>query len=197
MRYVVRSIPKSIKIIFSLFLLLLIPSFWRQYGLSHFLWLSHVMLLVTYVATIFESRFLASMAATGYLAYAIGWTIDFIYTLIFPSIGFTGYMLDGNIPVALRVISLFHIALIPYLSWLVFRLCYDKRAWPFQIALSSLLLFLTWALRVSNENINLARSYQEIGWRALPYLMLLCLVNAMIIFSTHRVLMKICKKKIV
>jgi len=179
------SIPKIFKVLFTLYLLILIPGFWMSYGPTHFLWLSHIILLMTYFATLFESKFLASMASVGYLPYAIGWTLDFLYTLVSPVPGFTEYMLNVNTPLGLRALSLFHAALIPLLLWLTRRLGYDARAWPFQISAFTLLLFLTWALSSPYENINLAYGYLELGWKPLPYLVLLSFLNALAILATH------------
>ncbi len=184
------SIQRSIKLLYTFYLFLLIPGFWNFYGWVHFLWLSHFVLLLAYFATLFESKFLASMAAVGYIAYAIGWTLDYLYTLISPTPAFTQYMLNEQIPLVLRILSLFHILLIPFLLWIVFRLGYDRRAWPFQIGASSLLLWLTWIVQ-PNENINLVYGYLAIGWKAVPFLILLSLINAMIIFATHKVLHRI------
>src|SRR3982074_2248071 len=57
------AIPLALKIIYSIFVAALVPVYWRQYGLSNFLWFSDLSLFITLAAVWLESPSLASMQA--------------------------------------------------------------------------------------------------------------------------------------
>lgn len=192
----IRHFHPIVKWVFTLFLLILVPSYWVVFGPENFLWISDVALFLLYVAVICESRFLASIAIVGDIVYATAWTVDFVYTLFASSPGFTEYMIDDALPLGVRALSLFHVALPPLMIWVVRRLGYDFRAWRYQIVFSIILLFITWLISTPSENINLVYSYQRIGWDAFPYLMVLSIANAAIVFLTHCAIRWAARKKL-
>src|SRR5690606_35092583 len=60
-------IATSIKVVYTLFVLLLVPVYWVQHGPANFLWFSDIALLLALAALWLENRFLASMMAVGVL----------------------------------------------------------------------------------------------------------------------------------
>lgn len=189
-----RKISLWLKWVFIIFMGVFLTSYWIGYGPLNFLWLSDIFLMIAFLATLFESKFLASMAATGGLLFLILWGIDFLFTLYMflsghSSLGFTRYIFNHQLPLGLRLLSLFHIALIPILFWLLFRLGYDKRAWPFQVALTWIVIWVTWFIVPESNNINLVFFYKQLHFPAIPYLVLGCIAMTLLIFFTHWLLL--------
>jgi hypothetical protein len=64
----------------------------------------------------------------------LGWNLDFLVGGRLT--GLAAYMFDRRMPLHLRSLSLFHVALPPLLLWLLRRLGYDRRALLTQTALT-------------------------------------------------------------
>ena len=123
------SIPLWIKLIYTAFMLVLVPVYWWHYGPTNFLYFCDVALLLTLVALWKENALLASMAAVGIVIPQIFWCVDFLWQFRGHSLsGMTSYMFDAHKPLYLRGLSLFHGWLPFLLLWLVRRLGYDRRA---------------------------------------------------------------------
>lgn len=191
-----RLIHPIVKWIFTLYLLILIPSYWIVYGPENFLWISDVALFFLYVAVIFEAKVFASMAIVGDILYAIAWVIDFFYNLLSPSLGITKYMSDPTLPLGIRGLSLFHLILPLLMVWVIRRLGYASRAWRYQIVVSTALLFLTWLVSSPQQNINFAFGYRYLEWKPLPFLILMSLANGALIFLTHITIKWAIKKRL-
>ncbi len=189
----IRKISLSFKICFCIFITIFIPVYWIGYGPANFLWYSDLVFALAFLATIFESRFLASMAASGGLITSTIWNFDFIFTLLaffFGSevTGFTGYIFNPNYPLWVRIFTLFHIATPPLLLWLIFRLGYNRKAWLFQILFSWIIIPITWFITDPSRNINLVYNYQIFEWLNFKpglYLVLLGIWIAFFITCTH------------
>jgi hypothetical protein len=120
----VETIPLWLKLIWTAFVLVLIPVYTRQYPLSNFLWFSNVALMLTVVGLWLESRLILTMNAISLLIPETVWTIDFVGGLIFGTrfVGMTNYMFDPKIQLGIRGLSLYHLVLPAMLVWLVLRL---------------------------------------------------------------------------
>ena len=104
-----RKIPLSLKVIFTAFMFVLVPFYWRTYGPSNFLYFCDVALFLTLVGIWTENKLLISLPTVGILLPQIAWVIDFLGGLFgFPPIGMTDYMFDAIIPMLARGLSLFH-----------------------------------------------------------------------------------------
>lgn len=151
-------IPLGIKVAYTLFVCVLVPVYWVEYGPANFLWGSDIALLVTVVALWTESRLIASMMAIAILLPEVGWTIDFLFRLVFrpgeTSLPGTQYMFDAEVPVWIRGLSLFHIVLPVLLVWLVCRLGYERRALLYQTLVAWLVLPFTYVVTDSSASIN-------------------------------------------
>ena len=126
--------------------------YWRAYGPTNFLWLSDIALVFTLAALLSSNRLLASMAAVGVLALELAWTIDFLFGGRL--IGLSAYMFDSKLPLYLRGISLFHLALPPTLLFLLYRFGYDQRALMYQTLLTWVVLIVTYLATDPEKNIN-------------------------------------------
>lgn len=108
-------IPLWLKVSFTLFGLVLVPVYWRQYGPANFLWFSDIALLLTVPALWMESSLLASMVLISSGLLELLWVLDFFVRL---TLG----------------VSVMPIVVV----WLVSRLGYDARALPAQSRLHGL-----------------------------------------------------------
>jgi len=124
-----RRIPLAVKVVFTAFVAVLVPFYWKAYGPTNFLYFCDVALLLTLVAVWTEHPLPAGMAAVGITVPQMLWVADFLAVLCGGQItGMTAYMFDPGIPLSARVLSLFHGWLPFLLLYLVCRLGYDRRS---------------------------------------------------------------------
>ena len=188
-----RRIPLFFKWIFCAFMAFYFPAYFIGYGPQNFLWLSSIILMLTFLATLFESGFLASMAASGGLLFEVLWTVDFLFTVTALLIGsnvtgFTIYMFNPSLSIWLRVIAVFHLALPPLLIWLILRLGYDSRAWIVQMVLSWVLVLITWLITNPVLNINFVFSnvkFEQVNISSAQILMILFITAIVVCGGTH------------
>src|SRR3990167_1796461 len=107
-------------LLFTMFVVFLIPVYTYYYGVQNFLWLSDIGLFLTMIALWKQSVLVMSMAAVGMLAVELLWWVDFFAYLFFGInlINLAGYMFDSTYPLMLRAISLFHI--VTPIVWILF-----------------------------------------------------------------------------
>jgi len=150
------QIHLGIKVGYTLFLLVLVPVYWAQYGPKNFLWFSDIALLATGAALWLESPLLASMMALAVLLPELAWNADFFGRLLTGHrlFGMSAYMFDPAPPRYLRALSLFHVPLPVGLVWLVHRLGYDRRAFVLQSLLALIVLPVSYWLTDPAENVN-------------------------------------------
>ncbi len=148
------EIPVSLKISYTLFLGVLVAVYLRDYGPGNFLWFSDLALLVLLIALWRESALLSSMAAVGTLVFELGWNFDFLTGGRL--VGGVDYMFDPAMPLYLRGLSLFHVALPVLQIWLIYRLGYDGRALYAQTLAVWIVLPLTYLLTEPADNVNWA-----------------------------------------
>ena len=88
-------IPLSLKLLYTAFMLVLVPTYWHQYGPTNFLYFCDVALFFALGAVWLESPLLASMPAVGILMPQALWCVDFIGSCLgVPVMGMTDYMFD-------------------------------------------------------------------------------------------------------
>lgn len=188
------ELPLWAKILYTLFLCVLVPVYWVHWGPRNFLWFSDIALLTTAVALWLESSLLASMTTLAIALPELAWNADFFGRLASGRhvLGLSGYMFDGRKPLFLRALSLFHVALPVLLVWTVHRLGYDRRAWAFQTVVALVVLPVTYALTEPADNVNWvygpgSKPQTRISPRA--YLVLVMLFFPLVIYlPTHLLL---------
>jgi hypothetical protein len=146
------AIPAALKVASGAFLVLVAVVYWRAYGPSNFLWLSDIGLALTTLAVILENRLLASMVALGVLPLEIAWTVDFLAGGRL--IGLAAYMFDSGLPLTLRGLSLFHLAIPPVVVLILVHTGYDPRALAWQAPVTCAALILAYAFTDPDKNIN-------------------------------------------
>ena len=188
------QIPLWLKVSVTLFVLVLLPVYWKQYGPGNFLWFSDMSLLLTVPALWLESSLLASMILLSIGLLESIWIVDFFVRLIVgPSLtGLSAYMFDSKIPLSVRALSLFHIVLPIVVMWMVSRLGYDGRALVAQTGLAWIVLPTSYLLTKRSENVNWVYGFGKRPQRWIGsglYLALLMLAFPVVIYlPTHLIL---------
>jgi hypothetical protein len=187
----------SLKIAYTLFVCLLVPIYWRQYGLVNFLWFSDIALLVLVPALWLESPLLVSMMALAVVLPELAWNVDYFFRLAtgVSLIGLTSYMFDATIPPFIRGLSLFHVALPVLLIWMLSRLGYDGRALLWQTLVAAAVLPLSYFLSNPRENVNWVYGLGEKPQTTVPaplfVLFLMLLFPVGVYLPTHLLLNRI------
>ena len=189
-----------LKVPYALFVCVVIPAYWIEYGPGNFLWGSNLALFGTLLAAWTASRVLASMMAVGVLLPEVGWTLCFIYRLLggpgADRVPWVQYMFDVNIPLPVRALSLYHVALPVILIWLVYRLGYHRRAPYFQTLLAWIVLPVTYAVTEPSENINGVFGFAAEPQTWMPgslYVGLLMMLYPLLIYlPTHLLFRRVC-----
>jgi hypothetical protein len=188
-------IPFSINLLYTLFVCVLVPLYWRQYGPANFLWFSDLALFIGLAALWLESSLLASMQAVSVLLLELLWNIEFFVGLIFGKqiLGMAGYMFKADQPLWLRGLSLFHVPLPVILLWQVCCFGYDSRAWIVQTSLFWLVMPVCFFFTRPEENINWVFGPGTPPQRKIPagvYLLLLLIGAPLFIYLPTHVLLR-------
>jgi len=141
------QIPLAIKLAYTAFVAVLVPVYWYHYTPVNFLYFCDVALLLALPALWLESAYLASMLAVAITLPQLLWQVDFLSYLLFRvhfPVDLTGYMFEPQRSLFLRGLSFFHFWLPILLVWMVWRLGYVRRALTRLIALSCLVLLLSY-----------------------------------------------------
>ena len=138
-------IPLWVKVLYTLFVLVLVPTYLRAYGPTNFLYFCDVALVLTVAVVWLESALLASAAAVGIVLPQCLWMLDFLGSAVgLPITGMTAYMFNGDIPLFARFLSFFHFWLPLFLLWLVGRLGYDRRAFALWTPIAFALVLISY-----------------------------------------------------
>jgi hypothetical protein len=148
-----RQVPLWVKIVFSVYLCVLVPIYWREYGPTNFLWASDIALFVIFAAVWLENRLLNSMMVIGVLPFELAWILDFATGS--QLLGMASYMFDAELPLYLRLLSLYHMMLPVVMIFLLYRLGYDRRALVAQTMLIWVILPVTYLVTSPADNVNL------------------------------------------
>jgi hypothetical protein len=159
------AVPRALKLAYACGVPLIALVYKRRYGAGNFLWLSDLCLGLTTMAVLTESPRPASIAA-GVLPLELAWNADFLCRGRL--LGLADYMFDRRLPLWLRALSLFHVAVPATLVWLLRRFGYDRRALPAQIAMTGGAVVLSRALTEREKNINWAFGPGARGRSPLP-----------------------------
>ena len=188
-------IPFSVNLLYTLFVCVLVPAYWRQYGPANFLWFSDLALFAGLAALWLGSSLLASMQALSVLLLELLWNIDFFARLISGKqvLGLAEYMFKSDKPLWLRGLSLFHVPLPVILLWQVCCFGYDLRAWIVQTSLLWLVMPICFFFTRPEENINWVFGPGSQPQRKIParvYLILLLIGAPLVIYLPTHVLLR-------
>ena len=186
-------IPLWIKVLWTLWVIVWVPVYWRQYGLQNFLFFCDLGNLLIAAGLWLESPLIFSWQATGLLLFQSLFTIDLAGALVSGRhlIGGTEYMFDPNVPLAIRLLSLFHVVVPPLLLWAIWHLGYDRRGWKYQTLTAWIVVPINYFWRPEYD-VNWARGPFFREQHAIPgllYLLIyLVVVPAAVYYPTHRFL---------
>lgn len=186
-----------IKVAYTLFVLILIPVYWKHWGPANFLWFSDVALFVSVVALWIESKLLASMMAVGVLLPELYWNLELMVRLLTGArlAGLTDYMWNSKHPLFLRLLSLFHVFLPAIIILMLVKFGYDPSAIYFQTILAWAVLFLCYKLTPPSANINWTFGLGNSPQHKIPsqyFLLLLMAAYPILVFlPTHLILQAI------
>ncbi len=200
-------VPLPLKIIYTVFMAVLLPVYLFYYGPTNFLYFCDVALLLTLVGMWKESALLISMCAVGIVGVQTMWVVDFLTTLVgFPVTGMTAYMFKSDHSLFLRGLSLFHGWLPFLLVYLVWRLGYDRRGFLYWTVLAWVLILICFFLMpgpsadtgLTPVNINYVWGLKDEApqtWMpALAWLgLMLVVLPAVFYWPVHWLLQKYCK----
>jgi len=191
------QLPTWGKLLYTLFLGVLVPVYWVHWGPKNFLWFSDIALLTTAVALWLESPLLASMMALAVALPELVWNADFFRRLLTGRhlFGLSDYMFDPGRPRYLRALSLFHVVLPVVLIWILSRLGYDGRAWVLQTLVALIVLPVTYRVTDPADNINWVYGPGSTPQKRMPPLAYLATMMALfplaIYLPTHLLLRKL------
>ncbi|MGB6545399.1 MAG: hypothetical protein WBE97_07215 [Candidatus Acidiferrales bacterium] len=119
-----------------------IPVNAKNYGWANFLHECDVAVILTVIGLWYSNALLLSSQAIGILIPDFLWCVDAAWrvTLGHHLIGGTEYMWDTQFPLAVRLMSLFHVALPILLIYAVARVGYDRRGVWLQLGIFAVLL---------------------------------------------------------
>lgn len=132
-------IPLWLKLAWTAWVLVWAPLYWKYYGAQNFLYFCDLGNLLITFGLWLESRLILSWQAVGLLVFQTLYALDLIAALLFGKhlTGGTEYMFDPTVPLFVRLLGLYHLAVPLLLLWAVRRLGYDRNALKYQI-------FTTW-----------------------------------------------------
>src|SRR3954452_6052521 len=88
-------VPLWLKLIYTAFMIVLVPVYWYYYGPTNFLYFCDVSLILTLIGVWIESSVLISMCAVGLIAVQTLWVVAFVLNLVgVPSLHMTDYMFN-------------------------------------------------------------------------------------------------------
>lgn len=186
-------IPLWLKIGWTVWLVVWLPTYWHQYGAQNFLYFCDLGNLLIGIALWLESPLIFSWQATGLMLFQTLYLIDLIGALIsgVHIIGGTEYMFDPHLPLFVRLLSLFHLVTPPLLLWALWRLGYDNRGWKLQTLMTWMVVPINYFWRPQYD-VNWARGLFYREQHVMPGLLYLfgylIAVPLMVYWPTHLLL---------
>jgi hypothetical protein len=131
-------LPLWLKILWTVWVMVWVPAYWKQYGAQNFLYFCDLGNLLIAAALWLESQLIFSAEAAGLLVFQTLFSIDLLGALLSGHhlIGGSEHMFDPHIAIWIRLLSLFHVAVPPLLLWAIWKLGYDPRGWKLQTAIT-------------------------------------------------------------
>jgi len=186
-------LPRWLKIAWTVWVLAWVPFYWKQYGAQTFLHFCDLGNFFIAIGLWMESALIFSWQATGLLLFQTLYTIDLVSALVSGKhiIGGTEYMFDVNVPLFVRLLSLFHVVMPPLLLWAISRLGYDPRGWKLQTLTTWIVVPVNYFWR-PDRDVNWARGLfyreQHLVPGLLYLLAYLIVVPLLVYFPTHLLL---------
>lgn len=187
-------LPLWLKIAWTLWVLVWIPLYARQYGVQNFLYFCDLGNFLIAVALWSESSLIFSWQAVGLLFFQTLFVIDLTSAVLsgVHIVGGSEFMFDPGIPLPLRLLSLFHVVMPPLLLWAIWKLGYDERAWKYQTITTSMIVPVNYFWRPQSD-INWARGpffHEQHFVPGLVYLALYLVVVPLVVYWPSHLLLR-------
>lgn len=182
-----------LKVGWTVWLMIWAPLYWKQYGAQNFLFFCDIGNVLIGIGLWIESALVFSWTACGVLLFQTLFIIDLTGALLTGHhlVGGTEYMFDPHVSLAIRLLSLFHLATPPLLLWAINRLGYDPRGWKIQTLMTGIVVPINYLWR-PEKDVNWARGLffreQHVVPGALYVLAYLVTVTVVVYWPTHFVL---------
>jgi hypothetical protein len=186
-------VPLWLKIGWTVWLMIWAPIYWNHYGPQNFLFFCDIGNVLIGIGLWLESPLIFSWQACGLLLFQTLYTVDFLGALFSGHhlIGGTEYMFSPEVPLPIRLLSLFHVVTPPLLLWAIWHLGYDPRGWKFQTLTAWIVVPINY-FWLPEYDVNWARGPFFRDQHSVPGLVYLLgyllVVPALIYFPTHRLL---------
>ncbi len=183
-------LPLWLKIVWTVWLVVWAPIYWRQYGAQNFLFFCDLGNVLIGIGLWVESPLIFSWVASGLLLFQTVFAVDLAGALLMGghAVGGTEYMFDPGLPLTIRLLSLFHVVTPPLLLWAIWRLGYDRRGWKVQTLIMWVVVPINYFWRPEHD-VNWARGlffreqHSMPGWAYL--LIYLTVVPMCVYYPTH------------
>ena len=198
-RMAAMRLPWWLKIAWTVWLIAWAPIYWRHYGLQNFLFFCDIGNILIGIGLWLESPLIFSWQACSLLVFQTLYTIDLASAVLGSHhvIGGTEYMFSPDLPLFLRLLSLFHVVTPPLLVWAIWRLGYDPRGWKWQAVTCWIVVPINYFWRPEYD-VNWARGLFFRTQHAVPaavYLLAyLVVVPLVIYFPTHLLLLRLSQR---
>src|SRR5579863_7913204 len=151
-------IPLWLKLAWTAWILVWAPLYWKHYGAQNFLYFCDLGNLLITLGLWLESRVILSWQAVSLLVVQTLFAVDLMVAWAVGKhpIGGTEYMFDPAIPLPVRLLGLYHLAVPVLLLWAVRRLGYDPNALKYQIFTACVVVPINHFWR-PEYNVNFAR----------------------------------------
>ncbi len=184
------KIPLWLKVVWTIWLAVWAPLYWRQYGAQNFLFFCDLGNVLIAIGLWLESALIFSWVACGLLVFQTLYTVDLADALLTGrhGIGGTEFMFDPGVPLLIRLLSLFHVVAPPLLLWAIGRLGYDARGWKLQTLMTWIVVPVNYFWRPGMD-VNWARGpfgheqHAVAGWAYLVFYLIT--VPACVYWPTH------------
>ena len=177
-------VPFGVKISYYAFMAVMVPVYATHYSLINFVSVCQLHLFLVLAGFLMNTRLFISMSALGILILQLFWCIDLICEIVgINFVGGTKYMYNSNIPLYVRILSLYHGWFPFFLLYLIKKVGYDQRALFYQYILSNIIGGVSYYhIALYNKNINMMKDIGIFGF------LFLC---PTILFITHLFLMRL------
>jgi hypothetical protein len=187
-------VPRWLKIAWTVWLIVWVPVYWRQYGAQNFLYFCDIGNILIGIGLWLESPLIFSWTACGLLLFQTLFTIDLAGALLTHRhiIGGTEYMFDPGLPLFVRLLSLFHVVTPPLLLWTIWKLGYGARGWKLQTLMTWMVVPINYFWRPELD-VNWARGLFFHEQQMIPgwiYLLTYLIVVPLIVYWPTHLLLK-------
>jgi len=198
-----RRLPLWLKIVWTVWVVVWITLYWKQYTAATFLWFCDLANFFILFGLWTEASLPISWQAVSVLVFQIAYTVDVACRALLGRhlIGGTEWIFDdASIPPHIKFLSVsMHVAAPPLLLWAIRRLGYDRHAFYYQFATACVLLPLSWLVTTEKDNLNwVLRPFNKPQvWMAPGLYLLVCIVGytVLVFLPTHLVLNKLYGRK--